>query len=156
MGIENSALEVADRVIRLSIDEEIPVTPLQVQKLTYFCHAWMLGLGRGPLFYDAVEAWQYGPVIRAVYHALKEFGGEQVTRSPLLKPATFADDEEELIRAVWRRYGQLDGIVLSRMSHAEGSPWEQTYRRDPSSQIIHQHLIRDYFADLIAKRKQSE
>lgn len=155
MEAEHTALEVADILIRLAREAETPITPMQVQKLTYFCHAWQLGLGDGPLFQDAVEAWQHGPVIRAVYHALKHFGGEPVLCPILPQPADFSRPEERLIRAVWGMYGHLDGLALSRMTHAEGSPWDQVYRPNPQSQIIHEHIIRDYFAALVAARQPS-
>ena len=83
MGARHTALAVTDKLIRLSLESETPITPMQAQKLTYFCHAWMLGLGYGPLFRDAVESWQYGPVIRAVYHALKRYGADSIT-APIL------------------------------------------------------------------------
>ncbi len=156
MGAQLTALAVADKIIRLSLADENPLTPMQVQKLTYFCHAWMLGLGHGPLFQDAVEAWQYGPVIRAVYHALKHHQADPI-REPLLEPpATFSEREENLIRTVWRLYGNLDGLQLSMMTHVAGSPWDQTHQRDPRSQIIYNHIIRDYYADLIAERTAKE
>ena len=100
-----------------------------------------------------MESWQHGPVIRALYHQLKHYGGKRIT-DPILKDAdAFTQREEQVISAVWRRYGQLDGVRLSRMTHAEGSPWEQTYRRDQRSQIIHNHLIRDYYAALIDQQR---
>ena len=156
MGAQHTALAVADKLIRLSVEDETPITPMQVQKLTYFCHAWMLGLGYGPLFQDAVEAWQYGPVIRAVYHALKRHRSAPVREPVLDQAATFTEREENLIRVVWNRYGKLSGLQLSRMTHVEGSPWSQTRQRDARSQIIHNHAIRDYYAGLIAERKATE
>ena len=149
MGIEHTALAVTDALIRLSLDEETPITPMQAQKLTYFSHAWSLGLGRGPLFQDAVEAWQFGPVVRSVYHALKHYGRDRIL-VPLLEQAErFEEHDAKLIRVVWERYGQLDGLALSGLTHAPGSPWDQTYGRDPRSQIIHDHVIRDYYAGII-------
>ena len=153
MGAQHSALEVANRIILLSLQDENHITPMQVQKLTYFCHAWMLGLGHGPLFQDAVESWQYGPVIRAVYHSLKHHGGSRITQPILDKSADFSEVEERIIRVVWQRYGELDGGRLSRMTHAASSPWEQTYQRDKRCQIIHNHDIRDYYAALIEQRR---
>ena len=153
MSAQHTALAVADRIIQLSLEDETPVTPMQVQKLTYFCHAWMLGLGYGPLFQDAVESWQYGPVIRALYHTLKRYGGDRITEPLLEKSAVFNEREERIIRVIWRQYGQLDGIRLSSMTHASDSPWEQTYRKDKRSQIIHNHVIRDYYASLIKQRR---
>ncbi len=155
MGAQNTALAVADKLIRLSIRDETPITPMQAQKLTYFCHAWMLGLGYGPLFQDAVESWQFGPVIRALYHALKHYGGDGITETILDQPATFTDREERVVNVVWERYGPLDGLRLSRMTHAAGSPWDQTYRSDKRSQIIHDHTIRDYYAALVAQQGES-
>ena len=156
MGAQHTALAVADKLIRLSVEDETPITPMQVQKLTYFCHAWMLGFGYGPLFQDAVEAWQYGPVIRAVYHALKHHGADPVREPVLEQPASFTEREENLIRIVWARYGNLSGLQLSRMTHVAGSPWAQTHQQDSRSQIIHNHVIRDYYAGLIAERRAED
>ena len=153
MDIEHTALEVADRIIRLAQEDDTPVTPMQVQKLTYFCHAWMLGLGHGRLFQDAIEAWEYGPIIRAVYHALKHHGRNAILEPVLEKPAAFSDFEARLVSRVWQLYGHLDGLVLSRMTHAEGSPWHQVYQLTHRSQIIHNHIIRTYYANLVAAKK---
>ena len=154
MGAQHTALAVADKLIRLARENETPITPMQVQKLTYFSHAWHLGLGYGPLFQDAVESWQYGPVIRSVYHALKSYGSEPVTEPLLAEEETFTWPEATVIRAIYQQYGELGGIRLSQMTHAEGSPWRQTYLKDKGSAIIHNHIIRDYYAELINKNKE--
>ena len=154
MGAQHTALAVADKLIRLSRENEIPVTPMQVQKLAYFCHAWHLALGYGPMFQDAVESWQYGPVIRTVYHALKHYGGDPI-REPLQpEEAQFAATEAKVINAVWEQYGEIDGLALSRLTHAIGSPWHQVYSRGEQTQIIPNHLIRDYYAGFIRLREQ--
>lgn len=150
MGAKHTALDVADKLIRLAQQDEIPVTPMQVQKLAYFCHAWTLGLEKGPLFQDAVESWQYGPVIRSVYHALKHYGSAPV-RDPLrAEPVKFSSEEIGIINGVWRKYREIDGLQLSRLTHAEGTPWHQTFSRGKHSQIIPNHLIRDYYSAIIA------
>ena len=125
---------------------------MQVQKLTYFCHGWMLGLGYGPLFQDAVESWQYGPVIRSVYHHLKGYGRHPVSKPLLESPDDFNQVEERVIQAVWQGYGGYGGVRLSQMTHADGSPWEQTYQQDKRSQIIHNHVIRDYYKNMVKGR----
>ena len=151
MGANHTALDVADLFIRLSHEDEIPVTPMQVQKLTYFGHAWMLGLGHGPLFQDAVESWQYGPVIRAVYHALKRWGSGRIDGDVLREPAHFNETERRIIKSVWQKYGEIDGLDLSRLTHAEGTPWHETFSEGQHSQIIPNHVIRDYYADIISR-----
>ena len=153
MGAQHPAITVADRIIRLSREHETSVTPMQVQKLVYFCHAWHLALGHGPLFQDAVESWRYGPVIRSVYHALKGYGGDAVTE-PLQETAgEFSPIESNVINAVWDRYGEIDGLSLSRLTHAPGSPWHQITTRGTQTQIIPNHVIRDYYAGFIRLRE---
>ena len=154
MGAQHTALAVTDRLIRLSLQSETPITPVQAQKLTYYCHAWMLGLGHGPLFQDAVESWKYGPVIRAVYHALKHYGEDFIANPLQSIPESFSKLEDQIIDVIWKQYGRLDGITLSRMTHAEGSPWQQTYQEDQRGTIIHNHVIRDYYAALVLERSQ--
>ena len=156
MGVQHTALAVADTLVRLARENEIPITPMQVQKLTYFSHAWTLGLGYGPLFQDAVESWQYGPVIRSVYHALKSYGDAPVTEPILVDEESFTPLESRVINVIYKQYGELDGLKLSQMTHAEGSPWQQTYLKDKRSAIIHNHVIRDYYAELIDKREGQE
>ena len=156
MGAQHSAIDIADHIIRLSQHDEVPVTPMQVQKLTYFCQAWMLGWGNGPLFYDAIESWQYGPVIRALYHSLKHYKDKPVQDTLREGPATLDSTESRIIEGVWKKYGEVDGIVLSKLTHAEGTPWHQTYSRGKHNQIIPNFLIRNYYADIIARyRTQS-
>ena len=148
MGMEHTALAVTDKLIRLALEDEKPITPMQAQKLTYFCHAWSLGLEHGPLFQDAVEAWQYGPVIRAVYHALKNNGRGGILTPLVEPPEQFDPREDRLIRVVWERYGGLDGLMLSRLTHAPGSPWDQVYPRHskPNNPRAHnQRLLRWHY-----------
>lgn len=155
MGANHTALEVADKLMSLSIRDETPKTPMQIQKLTYFCHGWKLGLGHGPLFQDAVESWQYGPVIRAVYHALKHHGSAEI-KEPLHLGGDFSPLEEKIIERVWMLYGDQSGIELSNLTHAEGTPWHQTYVPGSFTQIIPNPLIRNYFEKIAAGVRQQE
>ena len=148
MEPERNALEVADKFIRLGIENENLITPLKAQKLVFLAHAWSLGLGFGPLFQDAVEAWQYGPVVRMLYHELKGYGNRTIAHPIMEEEATFDEGEEAFIKAIWRHYGEIPALSLSAMTHAPGSPWDQVYRRGYGSQIIHTHLIRDYYRAL--------
>ena len=159
MGAQHTALAVADKLIRLAREAETPITPMQVQKLAYFSHAWSLGLGYGPLFQDAVESWQYGPVIRSVYHALKSYRGGPVTKpilSDLSEERTFTPSEATVIKAVYQQYRDLEGIKLSQMTHAEGSPWQQIYLRDKRRAILPNPVMRDYYAVLIKQMPDQE
>ena len=151
MGARLTALTVANRIIEIGKESEVHFTPMQVQKLAYFSHAWMLGLGHGPLFQDAVEAWQYGPVIRSIYYALRHYGSHRITEPIPFPGEEINRVENGIIREVVAKYGHLNGWQLSSLTHAEGSPWQKTYVQGRGSQIIHNHIIRDHYAAIAAK-----
>ena len=51
-------------------------TNLELQKLLYIAHMIHLGKTGEPLFEDAFEAWNYGPVIPGLYYFLKSYLGK--------------------------------------------------------------------------------
>lgn len=123
------ALSVANKLIALAHEAGRAITPMQVIKLTYICHGWMLGLYGRPLLDEPVEAWQYGPVIPEVYRNLRRYGAGPVTRQiHNVKDADFGVIELDLVRQVSSKYGQLTGPQLSTMTHAPGTPWHQVWR----------------------------
>ena len=71
----HDARQVANEFLSLAEETNIPLTPLQVQKLVYFAHAWQLGLYGKPLIDTEFEAWRYGPVVPVVYFGLSHFRG---------------------------------------------------------------------------------
>lgn len=112
-----SALSVANKLIALAHEAGRTIAPMQVIKLTYFCHAWMLGLHSRPLLDEPVEAWQYGPVIPKIYRSLRRYGGGPVTRQiPNVKEANFDAIELDLIEQVSSKYGRLTSPQLSALT----------------------------------------
>ena len=147
----HDARSIANALISRGIDAAKPRDPLQVIKLTYLCHGWMLGLYHRPMSKQAVEAWQYGPVIPVVYHGVKRFGRNPVT-SPIARPfgppltADFDEFEEDLIEQVFSGYIEFSGIDLSMMTHAKGTPWDIIWHREGRSAEIPDPLIEEHFA----------
>ena len=123
-------------------------TPLQVNKLVYFCHGWMLGLHKKPLIREYVEAWAYGPVVPIVYRALKNFGGEPIS-DPIagVPEADFDEFEDDLVKQVCEKYGRLSGIRLSALTHAPGTPWEQVWKPQSRNLVIPNELIQRHYAE---------
>ena len=74
----------------------------------------------------------------------------------LVDEEAFTTLESKVINVIYKQYGELDGLKLSQMTHAEGSPWQQIYLRDKHSAIIHNHVIRDYYAGLIKQMHDQE
>lgn len=147
----HDARHIANALISRGIDATSPRDPLQVIKMTYLCHGWMLGLYHRPMSKQAVEAWRYGPVIPVVYHGVKRYGREPILspiQSPFLLPSTTKFDpiEEDLISQVFDQYGKFSGIDLSMMTHARGSPWYEIWHREGKNAVIPDPLIEEHFA----------
>ena len=43
----------------------------------------------------------------------------------------FEDLEDDIIRAVWEKYGRWSGSRLIELTHERGDPWHQTRQENP-------------------------
>jgi uncharacterized phage-associated protein len=125
---------------------------MQILKLVYIAHGWQLGLHGRPLVNEPVEAWQYGPVIPSLYHDYKKYGSRPIESIPETKPATFDDEEKNVIEQVWKGYGKRSGVSLSSLTHEPGTPWSITVEQSGLGAEISNDLIEDYYGRLAANR----
>ena len=136
------------------------LTHMQLQKLVYLAHGWSLAVTGKELIEDDIEAWEFGPVIRKLYDALRRYGGEKVGRlikwgddTPFpsddgeVARANLEDNEARVIDKVWDIYGRFHAFQLSALTHSRNSPWSDTYRPN-ENRVIDKYKIWDYFADL--------
>lgn len=147
---------VANRLLDLAAADGRGLTPMQVLKLVYIAHGWTLGLYDRPLIDQRVEAWQYGPVIPDLYRAMKGFGGDPVRGHVPLNwggnAGALSRNEDDLLRQVYQLYGHMSGVQLSRITHASGTPWDQTYRPGVQRTEIPEHLIKEHYQRLSRER----
>jgi uncharacterized phage-associated protein len=162
-AIANYFLDLADR-------KGSDLDPMKIQKLVYFGHGWNLALTDAPLIKERIEAWEYGPVIPPLYGQFKKFGNGKITERAVtydFEGLKFAckiasiDAEADavanaLIRSlldrIWEVYGALSGIQLSKLTHADGSPWAVTYAKNPGQRnlVIDDDLIKEDFKKRLA------
>ena len=139
------ARQIANEFIRRGLDEGRPLTPLHVQKLVYFAHARLLALHGTPLVSQEFRAWQYGPVVRDLYDALKSYRSQGVTETiPLSADVGEPIQDHGAIDWCFRTYGHLDPFVLSALTHEPQGPW--AHARSRGSGSISDEKIRDYYA----------
>ena len=144
---------VANYFIERSIEEaEKPFTPLQVQKLVFFAHGWVLAFCHQPLLEREFEAWTYGPVMPAIYHNLSYYGGDPVTGPILARATPFEPQELNILAQVYDIYGKFNGLQLSAMSHTPGGPWDRTWRKYNRQAVIPDRLVEQHFADIYRNR----
>lgn len=141
---------IANRLLSLAESDENTLTPMELLKLVYMAHGWQLGLTGRPLIKDTVEAWQYGPVIPKLYEYVRHYRGmpvDQTLPTPIANDP-LSEDEDALLRDVYRRYGRRGGLVLSQLTHAPGTPWSQVYEDGEFGRAIPNDMIRDYYETL--------
>ena len=118
------------------------LTNLKLQKLLYYCQLESLKRNNEPLFNEAIEAWNYGPVIPSVYQEYKKFGRnilETTKPNLLLNP----DEVKVLVDNVIETKGQYTGIALMRMTHEENA-WKKAFKsqdRIISLDLIKQSIV---------------
>lgn len=151
--MSHDAKAIANVFYKLARSEGKRLTNMQLQKLVYIAHGFNLAVLDEALFDDTVRAWEYGPVIPALYDELKQYGAGEVkarllTRTP---PVKEDDPEMKVIRAVWNAYGKYSGIELSAMTHKAGTPWHQMYEPGKRNEIPNK-VIKEYYRQLLNVR----
>ena len=129
---------------------------MQIQKLVYFCHGFILGKYGEPLVNQDFVAWEYGPVIPRLYRSLRKYGVKPVRQTiGRVDEVDFDEREELFISDVFAKYGKLRGSALSTLTHLPGSPWFNVYydrRRGPNS-VIPESELKNYFASFFYESK---
>ncbi|PCI04609.1 MAG: hypothetical protein COB78_09970 [Hyphomicrobiales bacterium] len=145
-----TAIAVAEAIIRLGNKEDKPLTPMALLKLVYLCHGWSLALRGELLIREEVEAWQYGPVVPELYHAVKEFRSNAVIHISTGGGAAdkLSDEQESLVGSVYDSYKHLSGTQLSVLTHQPGTPWSETWNKGGKNATIPTSLIEEHFKEL--------
>lgn len=140
---------VANRFLEIARTSGDTLTPMQVLKLVYIAHGWMLGLYGRALIKDQVQAWQYGPVIPTLYNSMKDFRSAPVTGMLNAPSGDVLDaNEQDLVGQVYSIYGKRSGPALSRLTHAQGTPWHMTYVPGEFGVVIPTDIIEDHYQQL--------
>lgn len=130
------------------------MTHLRLEKLAYYGQAWHLALTGAALFPEPVEAWELGPVVRALYDKYKEYDAQPIP--PPAEPSIPAGRVGAVLAQVWSTYGRFSAGELSRMTHEE-EPWKAAWARrsrmNPSPVIRPENML-DYFRRQLERAKQ--
>lgn len=141
---------IANRLIELAGQKGESLTPMQVLKLVYIAHGWMLALYRRALIRDEVQAWQYGPVIPRLYNSIRRYRSQPVNEPIVCENEEIDPAAIDIIGQVYDQYGHYSGAALSRMTHAQGTPWDRVYVEGEFGLVIPTDLIEDHYQRLAA------
>jgi len=138
-----SCFDVARFFLSL-VDEDAGdvMTNLKLQKLVYYAQGFHLAIHGSPLFRERIFAWEYGPVVPVLYHALKVKGSSPISIEDLedFPHNKLENGTKKLLREINSVYGQFSAVRLMQLTHRE-PPWSET----PNGQIISHDLMQKYF-----------
>lgn len=123
---------IANTFILLGFDENIKISPMKLQKLTYFLYKEYLKNTGLPLFSEPFEKWQYGPVLPSLYYEFNSFGANPITRfarnakgQAEIIDLNFQSDLSKAVKRVWKIYKNYSAIELSSLTHQKNTAWDK-------------------------------
>ena len=126
---------------------------MQVLKLIYMAHGWSMAALDRPLIMDRIEAWEFGPVIPAVYHAFRPHGAYNLSPFQMYERET-EEKIEKLLEEVYDLYEDKSASQLSKLTHISGGPWDKVYGKGKMFAEIPNNLIASHYK-AIKKRAES-
>lgn len=144
------ALDIANHFVEYS---GYTKTSLQVQKMTFISHGYMLGMHDVPLVTDDVEAWVHGPVYPKIYQEFKKWGSGIIGKMSYY-PKPFDKIEYEILDKIFAWYGRFCGYFLSDITHGnskESTPWKQCYTKGRKVTIPNS-ITKEYYSKLYQER----
>ena len=156
------AREVSNFVLKLADARGKPLTQMMLLKIIFYAHGWYLASNHKPLFRQPVEAWEYGPVVKVVRDAFKDFGKKPITRcaerlnletGELIEVSSrLSSEDERFVEVIFDNYAKYRAAQLSDMTHEKDSPWDRVWNSKQTigrlGLRIKNEDIRDYFAKL--------
>lgn len=118
------SIDIANALI-IGYGDKLALTNLKLNKLVYFAQVESIRDDGSALFDDRVEAWQFGPVTRAVYDAFKRYGRGVVTAPS--GSVDIGSRSGRIIAHVASTYGKMSAFDLVALSHREGGAWSNVY-----------------------------
>lgn len=155
----HDARQVANFLLDCADERGIALTNMAVLKHIYFAHGWHLASCGMPLISNRIEAWEHGPVVRAVYDCFKRHGSTAITSRATTVDwttgeivearAKFSDETVRLLRSTLAYYASYGAFELSAITHERGGPWDRVWNaRDGKVRLnmeISNDAIRNYF-----------
>lgn len=132
------------------------ISPMKLNKLVYIAHGYMLGKHSKPLLDENVMAWQYGPIVKSVYHSTKHYRSSHIDKVPggCLK-YEFCIQEKEVMNQIVKTYAEVTAITLSAATHQEGTPWSETWYLNKRASVISNDLIEHFYKKILSQKSHS-
>ena len=127
-------------------------THMKLQKLLYYMQGYHVAALGQPLFSEAIEAWEHGPVVREVWYEFKKYAADDIPLSivgdlQLTGSAISTDYQLTLLNRVYDIYGRYTAGQLRDKTHEE-LPWKKTHEPNVGN-VIPLTLLQRYFRKFV-------
>lgn len=124
-----SALSAAKYIIAYCNKYSISISNLKLQKILYLMQAEFLIAIKHPCFIDAIEAWDFGPVIPDVYYHYRVFGAGTIPYLDDLEYCPFTENEKAIADDIINTCASYSSAELNNMIHKQ-TPWIDAFHAD--------------------------
>jgi uncharacterized phage-associated protein len=146
-------------------EKDASLNLMKLLKLIYLAQGWCLALYDKSLINEAIQAWEYGPVVPEIYHEFKHRGmspiddiatdwrADEEGRIQVNKyEAEFDKDTKALLNRIGDVYRPNTGIQLSNWSHDEKGAWYKVWNKERGynsrNRPIPNQYMKEYFNTL--------
>lgn len=134
-----NATEIAKYTISKCTTDHHPISNLQLQKILYYVQKSFLENDR-IAFDDDFEAWQFGPVVPAVYYLYSGFGASSIR---MHYDISIQEEYANRINPIINKKRILNPWDMVQDTHKPGKAWDQIYSNGLGNHcIIPKELIK--------------
>lgn len=139
-----AAIDIAKYVINFCYKKGNPISNLQLQKILYYIQGYSFALRDKEAFCDEILAWQYGPVVKAVYDTFSLYAAMPIENAFRID----LNDKkfEEMIQIISLDKLRFPVWDLVEETHRE-IPWKYTTELFGIGSVIPKEYIRRYFKE---------
>lgn len=138
-----NVFDVAQYVLYRYMELNRSITNLKLQKLLYFIQRQSLQVNQRPMFNEIIEAWQFGPVVPAVYYKYVGAGASEIYEFSL-PDVKFEQEDIDIIEDIINKYIDSNPWIMVDETHNDGTAWDRAIKTGVYKPVIDREDIRIY------------
>ena len=138
-----NVFDVAQYVLYRYMELNKSITNLKLQKLLYFIQRKSLQANQRPMFNEIIEAWQFGPVVPAVYYKYVGAGASEIYEFSL-PDVKFEQEDIDIMEDIINKYIDSNPWVMVDETHNDGTAWDRAVKTGVYKPVIDREDIRIY------------
>ena len=119
------AMNVAKYIVTKCMNDGVPISNTQLQKILYVVQLTFLRERDEPLFAEDFEAWRLGPVIPDVYYDFCGWGAMKIRNK--YEFDEIAANKRATIDPVVATYRTFNAGTLVQITRCDGGAWRKVY-----------------------------